>query len=159
MIDLILTNPQLTDDLLRLITAISNPPPQTTKQIEEAVRAGFAANFASESAGGSPWPELSIVTIFDRAVHGFPAAHPILVRTGDYRSSFVDSNDPDALSEFFSSGDGWAIEVGSSDSRVEELELGTGRIPARPVTMLDDETNVLAAIEQALIALENNGRP
>lgn len=157
MIDLILTNPAIADDLLRLVAAISNPPSQTTQQIENAVRSGFADNFASESAGGNPWPELAFTTMLDRVLHGFPAAHPILVRAGEYRASFVDSGNPDALYEFFPGGDSWAMEVGSSDSRVEELELGTELIPARPVTVLDTdaENNVIAVIERMLTVLEN----
>lgn len=156
MIDLTLTNPAVLDDLTRFIDRLANPPPSATKPVEEAVRMGFAANFASESAGDAAWDELAFDTILDRIVQGFPGQHPILVRTGDYRSSFVDSGNGDALYEFLNMGDGWVMEVGSSDSRVEELEGGTRRIPARLVTILSDasENNVFAALEQMIIRLE-----
>ena len=158
MIDLILSNPAILDDLTRFIERIANPTPQFTASIEDAVRVGFAANFASESAGGAPWESLAFETMLDRAVHGFPAAHPILVRTGDYRASFVDRQNPDAYSEYVVTGDGWTLEIGSSDSRVQDLEGGTQRIPARPATMLssDAENNVFATIERLISQLENS---
>lgn len=156
MINLTLQNPSALDDLTLFIDRLSNPPPSATKSVEDAIRAGFASNFATESAGGTPWEQLSLTTMLDRVIHGFSALHPILVRTGDYRSPFVDSGDGDALMEFFNMGDGWAMDVGSNDDRVSDLEDGTRRIPARPVTILSDasENNVIAALERMIIQLE-----
>ena len=158
MIDLILTNPAVLDDLTHFVDRITNPTAQITSQIEDAVRAGFAENFANESAGGVAWEELAAYTMLDRLNKGFPAAHPILVRTGDYRASFVDSGDPDALSDYFVTGDGWALKIGSNDSRVDDLEGGTSgppTIPARPATILSaaSENNVFDVIERLLASL------
>ena len=156
MITLTLSNPADIDDLARFIDRITAPPPSATRVVEDAVRAGFAQNFASESAGGDPWDQLAFFTMLDRVVKGFPAAHPILVRDGDYRASFVDSGNGDALYEFANTGDGWAMDVGSDDDRVTDLEGGTRRIPARPVTILSDaaENDVAAALERMIVQLE-----
>jgi phage gpG-like protein len=156
MITLTLSNPAILDDLARFIDKLSNPTPQITNRIEDAVRVGFAENFATESAGGTPWEQLAPFTNADRVKKGFPAAHPILVRTGDYRDSFTDRNNPDAFMDFAATGDGWAMDIGSSDSRVEELEGGTSRIPARPAAVLSPaaQNNVLDEIERLIISME-----
>lgn len=158
MIDLILSNPAVLDDLTRFVDRLSNPTPQFTAQIEDAVRAGFAQNFATESAGGDPWEQLAFDTMLDRVVKGFPAAHPILVRTGDYRASFTDRQNSNAFMEFTATDDGWTMDIGSSDGRVEELEGGTRIIPARPAAVLspDAENNVFAVLERLILQLENS---
>lgn len=158
MIDLTLSNSAVLDDLARFVDRLSNPTPQFTAQIEDAVRAGFAENFATESAGGTPWEQLAFDTMLDRVVHGFPAAHPILVRTGDYRASFTDRQDANAFMEFAATGDGWTMDIGSSDSRMEELEGGTRLIPARPAAVLSTtaQNNVFAVLERLITQLENS---
>lgn len=50
-----------------------------------------AKTFATEGAStGAPWPGLARATQADRARHGFPAAHPILERTGALKRALVE---------------------------------------------------------------------
>ena len=71
--------------------------------IADAARRGIADNFEHErSPDGAPWVPLAPLTRRIRAEgiddRGVPfrtgAAHPILVRTGDLKRSFVDRNHP-----------------------------------------------------------------
>lgn len=123
--------------LIAFVTTLHNPPRRMTRNVGEAVREGFADNFADESSGAGGWAQLAPSTVEDRIRQGFPGAHPILERTGDYRRSFVDEGDPDHIHRVrVLAMQGWEMEEGSNDPRVAWLEGGTTTIPPRPVTIL-----------------------
>lgn len=105
------------------------------RRFEDVVREGFAANFAAEGTPGEPWAPLAEWTQNDREqmakeqvgalVPGFTPTHPILQRTGDYKQSWVDAEDGDALLFLEPQGPGdLFVYIGSQDDRVEELSSG-----------------------------------
>lgn len=153
------------ESLIQFVKAIIAPGPNETRSIEEAVRAGFAENFANESSGdGSSWTALAPRTNVDRQRRGFPTVHPILARTGGYRASFTVMSASNSLAEVESSGDGWTLYVGSSDRRRILEKGGTtiiqGKqvyIPPRPATLLSDqaESNIASVIERVIAQIED----
>jgi len=135
---------------------LANPPAALASMVADVIRDGFAANFASERAGnGAPWATLAARTQAERARLGFPPEHPILVRTGDYRRSFVDAADPDHIEESATTGDRWTLAVGSRDYRVAWHELGTGIMPARPALEMDQahQERIAQALEAMIGAI------
>ena len=107
---------------------------QNDDPIREAIRWGFALNFERESAGNGPrWAALAESTNEERVRLGYPPEHPILVRSGAYRSSFVDEFGEGHVSAQGLSDVSLVIEEGSGDIRMGTLELGWVNIPARPV--------------------------
>lgn len=123
-------------EFLTLIDQLAAPPEDAIRPIQEAIRAGFAANFDNEAAGEAPWGELTNFTQRERRRLGFPPAHPILERTGRYRRSFTEEAALNHVSEYTTAGGRWVIAEGSQDERAEELEYGRFDMPGRPVTVL-----------------------
>lgn len=124
-------------EFLRLLDELANPPESAIRPIQEGIRAGFAAIFASEGAAGeAPWAQLAEMTRRQRERLGYPPAHPILHRSGVYRRSFTDEHHVNHVSEWSAGGGVWRIAEGSTDERADRLEFGDPRTPARPVTIL-----------------------
>jgi hypothetical protein len=153
------------ESLVNFVKAIVAPGQNEKRAIEEAVRAGFAENFANESSGdGSSWTALAGRTNVDRQRRGFPTVHPILARTGRYRAGFTVIGAPNSLSEEESNGSDWTLYVGSSDER-RILEKGGTTIiqgkqvyvPPRPATILSDqaESNIASVIERVIAQIED----
>ena len=103
--------------------------------LQEAIRQGFAQNFETESAGGTPWAALAPSTVAQRLLLGYGAG-PILQRTGSYRDAFTQATNPDHVSEIEYSGGVTTLSEGSSHPLTPFLEMGTGKMPARPVLEL-----------------------
>ncbi len=122
--------------LLRRMDALRQPAPADYAPIQDAIRAGFAINFANEEGDDRPWFPLAKRTEDQREALGYPRAHPILVRSGDYKRSFTDADDPDHISEEEIAAGLWRISEGSADYRGGLLEFGNERTPPRPVTIL-----------------------
>lgn len=123
-------------EFISRIDELIAPGQDAIRPIQQTIRAGFAFNFAAERGDDRPWAPLAPYTMRERRSLGFPPDHPILVRTGQYRSSFVDEGHPAHVSEWTAGAGRWTIEEGSTDERADHLEFGTWRIPARPVTLL-----------------------
>ena len=139
------------NEFLRRLEALGNPPPAAVEAVQEAIRAGFAEVFDSEgAAGGAPWAQLAEATRRERQRLGFPPAHPILERTGDYRVSFTNEGHADHISEWSAGGGVWRIAEGSSDYRAKYHEPGGDIIPRRSVTALGAgiEAQIGAALDQ-----------
>jgi len=127
-------------EFLRRLEELGDPPPQAVEGVQAAIRAGFAAVFDSEgAAGAAPWAQLAAATQRERERLGFPPAHPILVRTGDYRASFTEPAHADHISEWDANAGVWRIAEGSRHPLAQYHELGTSRMPARPATRLGAE--------------------
>ena len=122
--------------LLRRMDALRQPAPADYAPIQEAIRLGFAMNFDAEQGDDRPWFPLAKRTEDQREALGYPRAHPILVRSGDYRRSFTDADDPDHISEEEITAGLWRLSEGSADYRGDQLEFGNERTPPRPVTIL-----------------------
>ncbi len=140
---------------LALIGRLS-PTSSDLAGVSEVIRRGFAENFANESAGDiAPWQQLSPRTIIERINQGYPGDHPILVRSGAYRASFVEANAPGHVEDVSITASGFTLEVGSSDDRADILEYGLGNIPERPVTILSSafENEIGLAFEEVLSRL------
>jgi len=141
------------------IVGLLNLGHQELEKIADAGRMGIALNFATESAGGTPWPPLAPWTVAERQELGFAGEHPILVRSGSLKSSLVDPRHPLNLTDISTHG-GYSyierihIELGSLDERFPILHAGgiTDEgyyVPARPMTVLADES--LQRLETSII--------
>lgn len=120
---------------VELAEELARPPAEAIRPIQDAIRASFAANFARESGDDQKWPALALRTIRERIRLGYPGDHPILVRSGEYRRSFLEADDPAHFSRSDTAGGVWQIEEGSTDKRAGTLEYGRGPVPPRPVTL------------------------
>lgn len=125
------------DDVERLIDKISRPGNGQTRAIVDGIKQRFQENFTRQGSGAGRWAPLAPSTREQRRAQGYAGASPILVRSGNYRQSFV-GRGGDSYERVWQSPLGLTIEAGSDDSRGRWLELGTSRMPARPVTLLDD---------------------
>lgn len=121
-------------EFLQQADALSQPPADALRPLQQVIRATFAANFASESGDGQKWAALAPMTVREREKLGYPGEHPILVRSGDYRRSFTEGEHPQHYSESEIAGGVWRVEEGSTDPRGDQLEYGDFRTPPRPVT-------------------------
>lgn len=120
---------------IKAMVDLTRPTPALTAIIQRAVLDGFEENFASESAGGVRWAALSAWTIRERLSQGYGEG-PILVRSGDYRASWINEGHPHHVHEVMDTGMGWTVLEGSEHPKAEKLEGGDGRTPARPVAVL-----------------------
>ncbi|TFH48552.1 MAG: hypothetical protein E4H01_06120 [Lysobacterales bacterium] len=125
------------DELAAFFEGLSNPTIDMQKQVGNVVRSLFANHFAEEGSDVSgPWADLKDSTQIERKMEGYNPDHPILERSGYYRESFTNVNSPSNFEFTEFRNDGWAMEFGSEDWRVNELEKGRPRMFARPVTKL-----------------------
>ena len=123
-------------ELAAFFEGLNRPTPDMRKSVGDIVRYLFEQRFGNEGGPGSPWAELRKRTIDERGND-----HPILQRTGEYNFSFTDLGGLDNVEQLVTRGSGWTLELGSSDSRVEELEGGRTSptfMAERPVTLLGD---------------------
>jgi hypothetical protein len=123
------------------IQQLTTPPAPLVSAIQQAICEEFERNFTSEADAGLSWPRLSEVTIRIRLAQGFGAG-PILVRTGDYKRSWVDPTHPAHVHELRQSSSHWSVEEGSEHAFTAKHELGEGKTPARParnVTVAGEE--------------------
>lgn len=152
MIDLIPSEQSERDlgEFLKRLESLGNPPASAVRSVQAAIRAGFAQVFDSEGAAGeAPWAELAAATQRERRRLGFPPAHPILERTGDYRASFVQEGHAHHISEWDAGGGMWRIAEGSDDYRAKYHEPGGDIIPRRSVVTLGPgiEAQIAAALD------------
>lgn len=124
------------EQLFQRIERALDPPDADLEPTRNAVRDGFALNFADEASGWGPWEALAPRTVIERRRLGFGPEHPILIRTGDYWESWIDPENPDHISETRRGGGLTTMEEGSDDYRVDWHEMGTVIMPARPVGIL-----------------------
>lgn len=123
-------------EMEQIVTRLRQPPAAKLEPIKRSIRAGFAENFETESAGGIPWAPLALPTVVDRILHGFPGNHPILQRTGGYRASFTDANNADHISITEQADGRTVLAEGSDDFRVPFHEQGGAIIPQRRVLVM-----------------------
>lgn len=123
-------------ELEQVVKNLRRLPEAKLKPVQRSIRAGFAQNFATESAGGVPWQSLAPSTIKERILLGYGGAHPILQRTGAYRASFVNEFDGDHVSTIEQSDGKTTIGEGSDNPLVKFHEQGGARIPQRQVLAL-----------------------
>lgn len=149
------------ESLVVFVRQIVNPGSNEMNKVGDAVRLGFQENFSGEKEGdGSKWQPLAPRTQAQRHYLGFAQQHPILVRTGSYRASFVQRNGPDHIEELTTTGDGWELVVGSRDRRAGLLEYGGNTVinghvvyvPPRPVRFLSEqaEQRITSTLEYML---------
>lgn len=137
-------------EFLQQADALSQPPDEAIRSVQEVIRAVFAGNFARESGGDQKWAALAPRTVRERERLGYPGDHPILVRTDEYRRSFIEGEHPLHYSESEISGGVWRVEEGSIDPRGDQLEYGDFRTPPRPVTRpgARGEVEIAAVLDQ-----------
>lgn len=145
------------DDLVRLVDRIANPGNSQKRSISDAIRRSFQDNFTRQQSGNGSWASLAPSTVLDRQKKGFGGSGPILVRTGGLRASWV-SEGSNHYSSVRSSGGYTIFEEGSSSAIARFNELGTARMPARPVSLLSDsqEQRISDVIEFMILQVEQN---
>jgi phage gpG-like protein len=138
------------------IQDLTTAPAPLVTAIQQAICEEFERNFASESDAGLSWPRLSEVTIRIRLAEGFGAG-PILVRTGDYKRSWVEPTHPQHIHELRQSTSHWSVEEGTQHPYAVKHELGTDRIPARPASHVTvaGEARIGRVIEEGLKRILN----
>ena len=129
-------NQQALTGLQRIVDSLLRPSPSSLSPIQTAIRQGFDENFATESAGGAPWAQLAPSTVRQRRLLGLSGEHPILQRSGAYRSTFTRAGNADHVSTVNYDGGVIHIAEGTGSLLAQFLELGTFRMPARPVLEL-----------------------
>ncbi len=101
---------------------------------------------------GPGWPQLARRTIADRKRQGFPGAHPILVRRGDLRKSFLEEAHTIFTPE-------WMYYASSSRKAAYHQtgrKKGNWTLPARPMIVADEHIDgIQAAFEDAMIERVN----
>lgn len=139
-------------DITKLIARLNAATSTDTEPVTQAIREGFAENFAGERSGtGRSWAALRPTTVLDRIRHGYGGSHPILVRTGSLRDSYT-AQGSDSVNEFTPDGSGWVLAVGSRHRVAIFHERGTSRMVARPVTELSPQReNTIADRVQEMI--------
>ena len=110
------------------------PTKEEMLPVANAIRTQYQRSFDGEgSIGGARWFPLAPSTVRQRIRLGFGGTNPILVRTGGYRNSWIDPNNPNHVEELYVGDNGWQLLVGSKDYRTAWHEHGTPHMPARPV--------------------------
>jgi hypothetical protein len=92
------------DEAWDMIVGILNLGSREQHKVAEAVRLGFAWNFAHESGGGEPWAPLAPMTVAERHQLGFAGEHPILQRTRELKRSLVEEDHPLSITEISTHG-------------------------------------------------------
>ncbi len=113
--------------------------------VTAAVSRQIGQRFTSEGPG---WAPLAESTQRDRLRHGYGAAHPILVREGDLRNSFLDGSE-----QIYEPG--WMYYVSPSEIAPYH-QHGTPKMPARQIIMRDELAGPVAeAFADAFVARAN----
>lgn len=113
------------DALMEFVNRVENPGSGERAKVATAITRGFAENFSTEgAASGEPWDALAAPTVATRRILGWAGEHPMLVRTGAYRRSWVESGAPDHVEVFEKTGTGWLMDVGSESERARILNEG-----------------------------------
>jgi len=118
--------------LRQFLKSLESPTETEKSTVSRAVRAEFGSNFANEGSGqpSGSWPGLAKRTQRERRALGFPPAHPILVRGGEYMRSFLN---PTANNEEVTSNEsGWHMEYGSEHDFVRHHEGPRALHPNNP---------------------------
>lgn len=83
-------------------------------------------------AEGPGWAPLAPMTMGLRIAQGYPAAHPILIRSGDLFDELTQKSHPKHI-EIIKTGKIARIEIGGSSQKFLENQMGGPRLPARPM--------------------------
>ena len=143
-------------DLDAFIKRLERPGNAEQRKVFDAIAQGFQRNFTAEGSAGGKWRALAPSTVIDRQRRGFAGQHPILVRTGALRASFVQRGG-DHVEEFQATATGWRMTAGSQSKIGFFQEFGTSRgIPPRPITPLtgDAEERIINTINYMIAQAE-----
>ena len=135
----LIPDPDTFNEIEQWLYAVLSPSIREQRQVDRAVRRGFAKVFGNQG-GAVGWQPLAEATVAERLRMGYPGRRPILIRTGEYSQSFTQDGHPDHVFRVSRANSAVQFEVGSAEERVQWLEYGTTRMPARPVVDLDDRT-------------------
>lgn len=130
-----------------MATVLSSP------DVLAMIRAQFERNFAQEK-GRRKWARLAPRTVQERIRRGYGGQHPILERTGALRRHVVSTP-----AQVTTTGRGATLRIAPGPSvngvpKYRALAKGHGRVPARPMVVLDKSgsVKVSSAISRALRA-------
>jgi len=116
-------------------------------RVEEIVSDVIYSIFESEGYNSS-WDDLALSTQRERSRLGYDPEHPILVREGTYRESFIDFDSPYyAVEHEASSPHSYVHRIGTSNPLFPFHELAS-RISPRPATPLGDVNVYYMIVEE-----------
>lgn len=122
----------------RLVTRLNA---DDQRDIRESIAEGFGRNFDEQRSGdGMPWAPLRPATMKDRLLHGFAPERPILQRTGDYRDTLENLDNPDHYSFKRATDTTLILEEASNSPLYNKHEGGMDTLPARPAGELSSES-------------------
>ena len=131
--------------LRSFLKALEKPTESEKSAVSKAVRAEFGSNFSNESSGSGSWRRLADRTNRERKALGFSQAHPILVRNGEYKRSFLESTPNNE--EVSTIPEGYRMEYGSEHDLVRYHE---GFIAPRPYMPERSVMNLTSTSESRL---------
>lgn len=121
----------------RLVHRLTN---EDRREIRQSIADGFGRNFDEQRAGsGAGWAALKPATIADRLLQGFPPTRPILERTGDYRATLEDLDNPEHYSLARATDTTLILEEASNSPLYAKHEGGLPNMAARPAGELGQE--------------------
>ena len=126
-------------EITQWIRRVARPTQNEQGQVDRIIRRAFAKTFSGQG-GDVGWLSLAESTVAARQLAGYPGRRPILIVTGNYMQSFTQTGG-DHVFEVDTDAGGVTFRGGSEEERVQWLEYGTSRMPARPVTDISDRTN------------------
>lgn len=140
-------------DQIEALQALRRLDDRSLEEIQFAIRAGLAENFDRERAGGQRWAALAPSTVADRIRQGYGGAHPILRRSDDLATSYLDPEHSQHVSDVQYVADLIRVKEGSGHPLARYHEQGTRHMPARPITELDEagRAPIRAAIENWIL--------
>lgn len=156
MIDLELKTPDPFSGIKDFLDRIERPGVGERRKIADSIRQGFQASFTREGSRAGQWRALAPSTVLDRRRRGFAGDHPILVRSGSLRASFVDGGNSAHNEEFQAQPNGWRLVAGSNHPLAPFHEFGTRRMAARSITDLTDadEGRIVDVIDYLLSEMQ-----
>lgn len=114
--------------------------------VEKILRESVRERFSKEGRPQFPWPSLAESTAQDRIRHGFPAYHPILIRTGELMDSLILKSHP---SHIYKTTAKW-MDFGTRDHKAvfHQSPAARKKLPRRPMLFIDkiDVTKVLSTL-------------
>jgi len=106
--------------------------------VVENTVARIIANVFEEEGSQNQWEPLDISTQRERSRLGYDPEHPILVREGTYKGSFIDFDSPFYVTEHVETPTGYVHRIGTSNPIFPFHEQAV-RIPVRAVTPIGDD--------------------
>jgi phage gpG-like protein len=126
---------QFKTNMLGILKRVKNFKP-LAKPIDWVLRKNVEKHFRGEGTHKKKWAALAPSTQADRILHGYPAAHPILVRSGALKRSWLDRGHGKHILESTRK----YIDFGTKVPYAIYHQTGTRKMKARKMVLADKGT-------------------